>query len=220
MNTPLAIRPKDCSPLQALQHAVDLLGSDAALAKAVGSSHQVVCNWLRRGRVSAQGVLGVAAATKWLVRPHDLRPDIYPSLTDGIPPDAVSAPADTGTVSIGRYRDLQLRYLDTRAELDLARQRLLILEQNESTHAAVTSGIEKRVTQLYAAAGDFLADLEQRATQNADYHPSADVRDFFKDDDEVVLPVGNGVLFRLRCALGHIDGNGNLVKAENPNEKA
>ncbi|CAI1591036.1 Uncharacterised protein [Serratia entomophila] len=35
--------------------------------------------------LGSQAVLGWAAATKYQVTPHDLRPDIYPKPTDGLP---------------------------------------------------------------------------------------------------------------------------------------
>lgn len=52
----------------------------------VGVDAQVVVNWRRRG-LPADRVLTVSRATGWRVTPHDLRPDIYPNPTDGLPPD-------------------------------------------------------------------------------------------------------------------------------------
>ncbi|MBZ4194177.1 MAG: helix-turn-helix domain-containing protein [Candidatus Contendobacter sp.] len=68
MNTPIA---------QAVQRA----GGQVALANALHSRHpnvkqQHVWKWLRAGRVPAEYVLAVEAATG--ISRHELRPDIYP----------------------------------------------------------------------------------------------------------------------------------------------
>jgi DNA-binding transcriptional regulator YdaS (Cro superfamily) len=38
----------------------------------------------------ADRVLSVSRATAWQVTPHQLRPDIYPNPTDGLPPDVAA----------------------------------------------------------------------------------------------------------------------------------
>lgn len=40
--------------------------------------------WKRRG-VPHDVVLRVAEATGWVVRPHEIRPDLYPHPDDGLP---------------------------------------------------------------------------------------------------------------------------------------
>lgn len=62
-----------------LRRAVDEVGGQAALAKAIGAAPQHVWNWLNRdNRVPAEWVLPIEAATQGKVTRHQLRPDIYP----------------------------------------------------------------------------------------------------------------------------------------------
>jgi DNA-binding transcriptional regulator YdaS (Cro superfamily) len=69
-----------------LKRAVEIVGSQAALAKALKVKPQHVWNWLNRDdRVPAEQVLPIEAATDGKVTRHDLRPDIYP------PADKVAA---------------------------------------------------------------------------------------------------------------------------------
>jgi len=65
------------SPLEALEQAVAVAGSQAALGKICGVSQTAVWKWLQSSkRVPAEYVLATEAATG--VSKHDLRPDIYP----------------------------------------------------------------------------------------------------------------------------------------------
>jgi DNA-binding transcriptional regulator YdaS (Cro superfamily) len=62
-----------------LKRAVKVVGSQAALAKALGVKPQHVWNWLNRDqRVPAEQVLPIEAATEGKVTRHELRPDLYP----------------------------------------------------------------------------------------------------------------------------------------------
>ncbi|NWN92270.1 helix-turn-helix domain-containing protein [Marinobacter adhaerens] len=46
----------------------------------------LIYQWLSGHRkVSAEKTLSVCEATDWQVTPHELRPDIYPNPTDGLP---------------------------------------------------------------------------------------------------------------------------------------
>lgn len=57
----------------------DHLGSQVAVARAVGVSPQAVSEILRRGRrVPAEWCLALEQATGGAVMRHDLRPDLYP----------------------------------------------------------------------------------------------------------------------------------------------
>ena len=47
-------------------------------------SPQGVAKWAREG-IPPERVLPIAAATGFEVRPHDLRPDLYPHPDDGLP---------------------------------------------------------------------------------------------------------------------------------------
>lgn len=70
----------------ALKKAVSLLGGQTALARACDVKQAYIWNWLNRdGRTPAEYVLDVSKATNYEVTPHDLRPDIYPNVSDGLP---------------------------------------------------------------------------------------------------------------------------------------
>jgi len=62
-----------------IQKAVEICGSQVALAKAVGKTQKHVWNWINRDkRVPAEYVLLIEKATQGKVTRHELRPDIYP----------------------------------------------------------------------------------------------------------------------------------------------
>lgn len=51
-----------------------------------------VSKWRNEG-VPAERVLELASFTGFMVTPHELRPDLYPNPTDGLPPDFVVSEA-------------------------------------------------------------------------------------------------------------------------------
>lgn len=55
---------------------VDNFGSQAGLAKALGVSDQVVCNWVRRGRISATMAEKAQDVTAGKFDKRELRPDV------------------------------------------------------------------------------------------------------------------------------------------------
>ena len=62
----------------AIQKAVDAVGSQAALAKAIGISPAVVWQWLKGRRpVAAQHCIPIETATAGAVNRYDLRPDVF-----------------------------------------------------------------------------------------------------------------------------------------------
>lgn len=63
--------------MSALQKAVDVFGSQAALAAAIGKQQQHVQYWLKT-KVPAEHVIPIERATGGKVSRHDLRPDLYP----------------------------------------------------------------------------------------------------------------------------------------------
>lgn len=65
-----------------IENAIRQFGSASALGKAVGLSKMAVSLWRRNG-VPAERVLQVFDVTG--VTPHELRPDLYPNPTDGLP---------------------------------------------------------------------------------------------------------------------------------------
>ncbi|WP_419776106.1 transcriptional regulator [Mixta mediterraneensis] len=77
----------------ALQRAIDSAGSLRVFAAQLEISEQSVCRWKNKykGNVPSGRVLKVYEISG--VTPHELRPDLYPNPTDGLPPDHQSTPA-------------------------------------------------------------------------------------------------------------------------------
>lgn len=73
--------------MTALQVAIKKAGSVRKLGAMIGVSGMAVSSWRIKyqGIVPAKRVLPIHYATG--VLPHELRPDIYPNPTDGIPAD-------------------------------------------------------------------------------------------------------------------------------------
>jgi DNA-binding transcriptional regulator YdaS (Cro superfamily) len=68
--------------ISALRRAIEILGSQAAVATAIGKSQQSVSEIARRGkRVPAEWCLPIEEATNGRISRHDLRPDLYPFAT-------------------------------------------------------------------------------------------------------------------------------------------
>lgn len=70
----------------AMSRAIELVGLQA-LAAAVGVTYQAIRKFERES-LPGERVLAVACATGWRVTPHELRPDLYPNPTDGLPLEA------------------------------------------------------------------------------------------------------------------------------------
>ena len=64
--------------MRVIDKAVRTIGSQKELALAVGVTPMAVNLWKKRGRVPAERVLAIEAATEYQVSRHDLRPDLYP----------------------------------------------------------------------------------------------------------------------------------------------
>ncbi len=63
----------------ALQKAIDLLGSQTALARAIGTKQQTVWTWLNVSkRVPAEACAKIEYVTSGAVTRSDLRPDLWP----------------------------------------------------------------------------------------------------------------------------------------------
>lgn len=62
--------------MEALKKAIDIIGSQSALAKAIGCAPQDVNNWLRRGNVTAERCIDIERATDGVVTCEELRPDL------------------------------------------------------------------------------------------------------------------------------------------------
>jgi len=63
---------------------IAVCGSQSELARRVGKNSQTVSAWFRNG-VASNEVINASRALEWQVTPHELRPDLYPNPTDGLP---------------------------------------------------------------------------------------------------------------------------------------
>lgn len=65
-----------------LTKAIQIAGSASKLGRELGISRMAVCLWKQKG-VPADRVLAIHSLTG--VTPYELRPDIYPNPSDGLP---------------------------------------------------------------------------------------------------------------------------------------
>lgn len=63
---------------------INLCGSQSELARRLGKNSQTVSVWFRT-QVASTEVINASRALDWKVTPHELRPDLYPNPTDGLP---------------------------------------------------------------------------------------------------------------------------------------
>lgn len=63
--------------MDALDKASNAMGSDAALARAIGMTRQAVSDMRRRGVVSPEAAVAIEKATGGRVKRRDLRPDLF-----------------------------------------------------------------------------------------------------------------------------------------------
>jgi DNA-binding transcriptional regulator YdaS (Cro superfamily) len=68
-----------------IEQAIEETGLNI-VARRMGISAQRVSNWRTRG-IPDGSVLEFCRAVGWKVTPHQLRPNIYPNPTDGLPVD-------------------------------------------------------------------------------------------------------------------------------------
>jgi DNA-binding transcriptional regulator YdaS (Cro superfamily) len=68
------------------EKAVKTIGSVSAVSKKFEfKSPQSVFNWIIRNRVPSERVIRLCELGGWTVTPHELRPDLHPTPTSGIP---------------------------------------------------------------------------------------------------------------------------------------
>jgi DNA-binding transcriptional regulator YdaS (Cro superfamily) len=66
--------------------------SQKHLAERLDVTQGAVSHWIvGRNALPAEKVLPLATATDYAVTPHELRPDLYPNATDGMPMERQSA---------------------------------------------------------------------------------------------------------------------------------
>ena len=71
--------------MQALDRAIQIIGSQSALADALNIKSPSISEWRARQRVPVERCVQIERATNGAVSRHDLRPDIF-----GPPPAATS----------------------------------------------------------------------------------------------------------------------------------
>ncbi|HDG1686879.1 TPA: helix-turn-helix domain-containing protein [Kluyvera cryocrescens] len=67
-----------------LKHQICTLKSQTEIAVALGTKPQTVSLWLS-GQVPANRVIPLCRVLEWSITPHQMRGDIYPNPTDGLP---------------------------------------------------------------------------------------------------------------------------------------
>lgn len=73
--------------MKALDRAIKIAGNATQLANKLGVASMTISNWKHRnqGVVPSERVIPIFNLTG--VTPHELRPDLYPNPTDGLPPE-------------------------------------------------------------------------------------------------------------------------------------
>ena len=68
------------------EKAIRTIGVPSAVSRMFGfNSPQSVFNWIKNNKVPAERVIQLCELGGWVVSQHQLRPDLYPNKTDGLP---------------------------------------------------------------------------------------------------------------------------------------
>ncbi|WP_337262935.1 MULTISPECIES: transcriptional regulator [unclassified Serratia (in: enterobacteria)] len=67
-----------------VKYLIMKISSQSNLARSLGCKQQTVSLWLNR-KVPNGKVLLLSEAVGWKVTPHQIRPDLYPGVFDGLP---------------------------------------------------------------------------------------------------------------------------------------
>lgn len=71
------------------------------VADAIGVSLSLIKSYISGARrVTAENVIPIAEATNFEVTPHELRPDIYPYPSDGIPPNLITPKPESADADV------------------------------------------------------------------------------------------------------------------------
>ncbi|WP_410015839.1 YdaS family helix-turn-helix protein [Sodalis sp. C49] len=71
--------------------AVRAVGSISSVSRAFNfKSVQSVANWIINDQVPAERVIQLCTMGQWVITPHQLRPDLYPNPSDGLPNEAAA----------------------------------------------------------------------------------------------------------------------------------
>lgn len=74
--------------MSAINKAIEIVGGRRALADRLDVKYQAVQQWEKS--VPPERVIPIAEATNWTITPHQLRPDLYPNPTDGLPQESAA----------------------------------------------------------------------------------------------------------------------------------
>ncbi|MEQ5149149.1 transcriptional regulator [Providencia rettgeri] len=70
------------------EKAIRAVGAPSVVSRMFGfGSPQSVFNWIKKNKVPAERVIQLCRLANWEVSPHELRPDLYPNKSDGLPND-------------------------------------------------------------------------------------------------------------------------------------
>ncbi|HCR3994162.1 TPA: helix-turn-helix domain-containing protein [Morganella morganii subsp. morganii] len=67
-----------------LKSKIVTLASQSEIARRLGIKPQTVNLWFKNG-VPAQKVLSLCECLSWKITPHEVAPEIYPNIADGLP---------------------------------------------------------------------------------------------------------------------------------------
>lgn len=77
------------------EKAVRAIGNVSAVSRLFEfKSSQSVANWILRNRVPSERVIRLCQLGGWAVTPHELRPDLHPTPTSGIPDNTATTPKE------------------------------------------------------------------------------------------------------------------------------
>ena len=71
------------------EKAIEAVGSPSAVSRLFGfKSPQSVFNWIKNNQGPAERVIHLCELGNWVITPNQLRPDLYPNESDGLPNDS------------------------------------------------------------------------------------------------------------------------------------
>ncbi|KAA5923442.1 helix-turn-helix domain-containing protein [Pantoea sp. Bo_2] len=69
---------------ESIRQKITLVISQRGIAKALGITPQAVNQWFIKSTIPPRFVLPLCELVDWMVTPHEVRPDLYPSAKDGL----------------------------------------------------------------------------------------------------------------------------------------
>lgn len=71
--------------MEKLKQIVCEIGASKVAERMGEKFPQTINNWISRGGIPDGKVLQFCKAIEWKIKPHELRPDLYPHPSDGLP---------------------------------------------------------------------------------------------------------------------------------------